>query len=100
MCIGMYEILQVSRYVSLLTHHDDSSPHGEVWTCGILLDLADGSGIIKLETALEGRSEECLSMYNVDGSMRKTCTSNLLHLFNKNPVPEKPRDYIALWTWG
>lgn len=66
-----------------------------------LLDLANGSGIIKLETALEGRvTEECLSMYNVDGSMRKTCKSKLLHLFNKDPVPEKPRNLISLVDMG
>ena len=41
-------------------------------------------------------TEECLSMYNVDGSMRKTCKSSLLYLFNKTPVPEKPQDYIDL----
>ena len=66
-----------------------------------LLDLADGSGIVKLETALERRvTEECLSMYNVDGSMGKTCKSKLLHLFNQDPFPEKPRDHISLVDMG
>ncbi|KAK5912134.1 hypothetical protein CesoFtcFv8_002035 [Champsocephalus esox] len=38
-----------------------------------LVDLAEGSGLIQLESTLEGRvTEECLSLYNVDGSMRKT----------------------------
>ena len=38
-----------------------------------LVDVAEGSGLIQLESALEGRvTEECLSLFNVDGSMRKT----------------------------
>ena len=58
-----------------------------------LLDVADRSGIIQLATALEGR------VYNVDGLMHKTCKSSL-HLFNKNPVPGKPQDYISLVDMG
>ena len=42
-----------------------------------LLDLAQRSGILKLESALEGRvTEECLALYNVDGSMRKTAIAS------------------------
>ena len=38
-----------------------------------LVDLAEGSGMIQLESALERRvTQECLSLYNVDGSMCKT----------------------------
>ena len=38
-----------------------------------LVDVAEGSGLIQLESALEGRvTEEFLSLFNVDGSMRKT----------------------------
>lgn len=34
-----------------------------------LVDLAEGSGMIQLETALERRvTEECLSLFNVDGA--------------------------------
>jgi len=80
---------------------EETVAHREKSGLVALLDLADGSGINELEAALEGLvTEECLSMYNVDGSMRKTCKSNLLHLFNKNPVPEKPRDYISLVDMG
>ena len=43
-----------------------------------LLDLAEGSGVIQLDRALEGRvRDECPSMYNVDGSNRKTRKSLL-----------------------
>ena len=70
------EQVRVSSDTSMTVAHMETS--GLV----ALLDLADGSGIIKLEAALEGQYEECLSMYNVDRSMRKTCKSNLLHLFN------------------
>lgn len=45
-------------------------------------------------------AEECLSMYNVDGSMRKTYKSKLLNLFNKDQVPEKPRNQISLVDMG
>ena len=66
-----------------------------------LLDLAEGSGIIQLDEALEGRvTEECLSMYNVDGSMRKTSKSLLLQLFQLNPVLEKPHDFISIVDMG
>jgi len=40
---------------------------------------------------------QCLSMYNVDGSMRRTCKSKLSRQFNKDLVPEKPQDTSALW---
>ena len=37
-----------------------------------LMDFAERSNMIDLEILLEKRiTEECLSMYNVDGSMRK-----------------------------
>jgi len=56
------------------------------------LDLADEFGAIKLESALKRRvTEECLSMYNVDGSMRKASKSTLL---------QQPRDHISLVDMG
>ncbi|KAJ4921109.1 hypothetical protein JOQ06_022699 [Pogonophryne albipinna] len=66
-----------------------------------LVDLTEGSGLIQLESALEGRvTEECLSLYNVDGSMRKTVKSKLLKLFNLDPVIEDPRDHCSLVDMG
>lgn len=52
-----------------------------------LVDIAVGSGLIQLESALEGRvTEECLSLFNVDGSMRKTVKSKMLEVFTLEPV--------------
>ena len=67
-----------------------------------LIDLAEGSGMMQLESAFEWRiTEECLSKYNVDGSMHKTCKlGKLLHKFNLYPVAEKPRDLISLVDMG
>ncbi|KAK1898274.1 Regulator of telomere elongation helicase 1 [Dissostichus eleginoides] len=66
-----------------------------------LVDLAEGSGLIQLESALEGRvTEECLSLYNVDGSMRKIVKSKLLELFNLDPVIDDPRDHCSLVDMG
>ncbi|KAJ4927219.1 hypothetical protein JOQ06_014954, partial [Pogonophryne albipinna] len=62
-----------------------------------LVDLAEGSGLIQLESALEGRvTEECLSLYNVDGSVK----SKLLELFNLDPVIEDPQDHCSLVDMG
>jgi len=66
-----------------------------------LIDLTVGSGMVKLESVLEWRvTDECLSVYNVDGSMRKTCKSKLLYKFKLHPVPEKPQDHISLVDMG
>ena len=66
-----------------------------------LLGLMEGSGIIQLDLALENRvTEECLSLYNVDGSMRKTMKSKLLDLFSLDPVAIPPQDYISLVAMG
>jgi len=58
-------------------------------SCFFLVNnLADGSDAIELESALERRvTKECLSMYNVNGSMRKVSKSTLLHVFNHDPTP-------------
>ena len=73
----------------------------ERWGLAALEDLVKGSCMIQLESALERRvTEECLSLYNVDGSMRKSVKSKLLELFNLDPVDEEPRDHVSLGTWG
>ena len=62
-----------------------------------LVDLAEGSGMIQLETVFEGRvTDECLSLCNIDGSMRKTVKSKLFELLNLNPVTVEPRDHVSL----
>lgn len=51
-----------------------------------LADLVEGSGMFKLEEVLEGRvTEECLSLYNVDGSIRKTMKSKLFGSVQHRP---------------
>ncbi|KAL8603169.1 hypothetical protein ACOMHN_032615 [Nucella lapillus] len=67
-----------------------------------LVDLVNGSGMFQLDQVLEGRvTEECLSLYNVDGSFRKTMKSKIIkddehdrraakhgHIPNVFPKPE------------
>ena len=66
-----------------------------------LLALVEESEIIDLETALNRRvTEECLPLYNVDGSMRKTSKSKLLELFKLDPVPDMPQDHASLMDMG
>lgn len=66
-----------------------------------MVDVAEGSGLIQLESALEGRvTEECLSLFNVDGSMRKTVKSKMLEVFTLEPVPEKPHNHVSLVDMG
>ena len=66
-----------------------------------LIDVAEGSGLIKLESVLEWRvTDECLSVFNVDGSMRKTCKSKLLQEFTLDSVSEKPQNHISLVDMG
>ena len=64
-----------------------------------LLELVDGSGMIDhLESVISWRvTEECLSLYNVDGSMRKTAKSKLLERFN---LRRDHRTVSVSWTWG
>ena len=62
-----------------------------------LVDLAEGSGMIQLESVLEGRvTDECLSLYSIDESMCKTVKNKLFELFNLNPVIEEQRDQVSL----
>ena len=66
-----------------------------------LVDLAEKTGVLTLERALEGRvTEECLSMYNVDGSMRKTVKSKMLEQFNLDLITEELEDHISLVDMG
>ena len=71
--------------------------------CGLvaLMDLAEGAGRIKLESALNGWvTAECLSIFNFDMPMRKTCKSKLLQLSAWNQLLKSHRATSALWTWG
>ena len=62
-----------------------------------LVKLVEGHSLIQLESAPEERvTYECLSLYNVDGSMRKIAKSKLLELFNLDPLADKPQDHVSL----
>ena len=66
-----------------------------------LIDLAEGSGMVQLKSVLENRvTEECLSLYNIDGSMCKTAKCKLLEMFNLEPVAEKPCGHVSLVDMG
>ena len=57
--------------------------------------------MLPLESALEGRvTEECLSLYSVDGSMCKTMKSNLLDQFDFDPVAQEPDNYVSIVDMG
>ena len=66
-----------------------------------LVDLAEKTGVLTLERAFEEiGTEECLSMYNVDGSMRKTAKSKMLEQFNLDLITEELEDHISLVDMG
>ena len=61
------------------------------------------SGIIQIEDVLESReTKECLSVLNVDGSMRKTAKSKLLESVNRDPIAdsELPRHHVSIVDMG
>ena len=57
--------------------------------------------LIDLATILQSTvTEECLSVHNIDGSVRKTQKSKLLEKFLLTPVLEVPREYVSLSDMG
>ena len=67
----------------------------------ILIDFAEKNDLIELGQVLVRRiSDECLTMFNADGSMRKTAKSKLLQSFEKKPVIEKPHTYSSIVDMG
>ena len=61
----------------------------------MVIDSDEKNDVTALESVLVKRiSEECLSMFNADGSMRKTAKSKLFQPFSKQPLLE------VLLTWG
>ena len=64
-------------------------------------DYAERHSLIDLETLFKKRiTEECLSMYNVDGSLRKTAKSKLLQCFSRERYIEELLSYISLVDMG
>ena len=72
------------------------------WKRGhFLTDFAGKNDLIKLEKILVRRiSDECLSMVNADGSIRKTAKSKLLQSFNRQPVMDERRVYFSIVDMG
>ena len=67
-----------------------------------IISLAECTGSLTLDQILENRvTEECLSMYYVDGSKRKTTKSKLLETLNmSNVIPELQADYSSIVDMG
>ena len=62
-----------------------------------IVNLAETSKLIDLTELLQYRiTDECLSVFNVDGSMRKTQKSKLLERFVLNPLVNAPRQYVSV----
>ena len=62
---------------------------------------AEKSDLIAFELVLVKRiSEECLTMFNADGSKRKTARSKLLQSFSIQPVLEVPSAYVSIIDMG
>ena len=67
----------------------------------MVIILAEKNDLIALESVLVKRiSEECPTMFNADGSMRKTAKSKLLQSFSRQPVLEVPSAYGSLVDIG
>ena len=62
-----------------------------------VIGLLERSGVLTLEDILEDRiTEECLSLFNVDGSLRHTAKHKLLDHLNLQPIADKPAIYYSL----
>ena len=65
------------------------------------MDFAEKHDLIDLQEVLKGRvTEECLALYNVDGSMRKTAKSKILQCFHRNKYDGTPPRYSSLVDMG
>lgn len=75
--------------------------HMEKKGIAALLEISEGTDSMVLETLFESRiTDECLSLFNVDGSMRKTAKSKLLDFFDLKTVSQPSSEYIALVDMG
>ena len=67
----------------------------------MVIILAEKNDLIALESVLDKRiSEECPTMFNADGSMRKNAKSKLLQSFSRQLVLEVPSAYVSLVDIG
>ena len=66
-----------------------------------ILNLAEESNLIDLVQLMGNRiTNECLSVFNFDGSMRKNQKSKALQSCTMTPHSSNPKDYIALIDMG
>ena len=66
-----------------------------------VIQLAEGSGALTLENIFKYRvTEECLPIFNVDGSIRHTTKSKLLEHLNLQPVLIEPSRYGSIVDMG
>ena len=66
-----------------------------------LMDCAENNDLIDLERLLDRRvTEECLIMFNGNGSLRKTAKSKLLQSFSRQPQMEHPASYVGVVDMG
>ena len=90
-----------NELVSFSSKSQQNSVQMEKAGLASLVDISHGSDMIKLEKVLRWRvTEECLSLFNVNGSMHKTCKSIMLQKFLLEPVSERIKDYISLVDMG
>ncbi len=65
-----------------------------------VIGQVETSGALKLEDILQHRiTSECLSIFNVNGTMRKTQKSKLLQKLTINVIPE-PAVYSSIIGMG
>ena len=90
-----------NEFVSSSSRSQQNAVQMEKAGLASLVDISHGSDLIKLENVLRWRvTEECLSLFNVNGLMHKTCKSLMLQKFLLEPVSEKPQEYISLIDMG
>ena len=65
-----------------------------------VIQLAEGTGALTLENIKYRVTEECLSIFNVDGSIRHTTKSKLLEHLSLQPVLIKPSWYCSIVNMG
>ena len=67
----------------------------------MVIDYAENSDVIALESVLVKRiSKKYLTMFNANGSLRKTANSRLLQSFSRHPLLEIPSAHVRIVDIG
>ena len=67
----------------------------------MIVNLVEESNVINFRELMEYRiTSECLSVFNVNGSMRKNQKSKLMQCFDLNPTTENVESYVAIIDMG